>query len=162
MKNVLLATVALYSMSGFALTKVITPSMLLENGFEFESVKVTNICQQADGSFKTITPASNKCVTYRRNFRSRHAYLNSSNGCLITGKLHLFGPEYKTKGECTAWGRQDGDNGCTNISYSEVKAPTTYTIKKVSMKRVQGNEGGAQYEVDQVLSSWTHTIPACN
>ncbi len=162
MKKVLLIAATLYSMTGFSMTKVITPTMLLENGFEFESVKVTNICQQVDGTFKTIAPASNKCVTYSRNFRSRTDYLDSSNGCLRTGKLHLFGPEFKKKGECTAWGRQDGEYGCVSIGYTEVRVPTTYTIKKVSLKRVSGNGGGSEYEVDQVLSSWTHTIPACN
>lgn len=159
MKTLLLASIALYSVAGLSMTKTITPTMLLENGFEFESVKVTNICQQADGSFKTINPASNKCVKYARNFRSSNDYLDAQNGCARFGSLDLFGPESKTKGECVAWGREDGEYGCTQIAYHQVQLPLTYEIKKVSLKREQGGDG--DLVIDRVLSSWTHTIPSC-
>lgn len=163
MKSFTLIAMAVVSVSASAYTykTTIVPTMLMENGFEFESVKVTNICQLEDGSFKTIAKATNKCVKYTRNFRSAHEYREASNGCAKTGSLHLFAEETVKKGYCAAYGREDGEYGCIKIAYNVVSRPVDYTIQEVIMDSRGGDDRDTR-EVKKVLSTEEFTIPACN
>ncbi|EQC45678.1 hypothetical protein [Bacteriovorax sp. Seq25_V] len=163
MKTIAMITFALITSAASALTYKTTnvPTMLMENGFEFESVKVTNICQQADGSFKTIDKVKNKCVKYSRNFRSAQDYRNADNGCLRTGAIHLFAAETVKKGYCAEWGREDGEYGCIRIAYNTVTRPLDYVIQEVIID-TRGGDDRETRVIKKVLSSEDYTIPACN
>ncbi|PIK15985.1 hypothetical protein [Halobacteriovorax sp. JY17] len=163
MKKLSILILAVLSFSSFAHKYVgmNVPTMLMENGFEFESVKVTNICQTADGSFKTIKKATNKCVTYSRNFRNAFEYREASNGCLRTGSLHLFASESKRTSFCAEYGREDGEYGCIRIGHSSEQRPLSYTVQKVRWN-TRGGMNNETRVIDEVLESYTHTIPACN
>ncbi len=163
MKKITMLALSLLTVTASAHTykTTVVPTMLMENGFEFESVKVTNICQQADGSFKTVKKAKNKCVKYSRKFRSAFEYREASNGCFKTGDLHLFSAETKQKGYCAEYGRQDGEYGCIRIAYNTVVKPLDYTIQEVIMD----TRGGLNHEtlvIKEVLSEEAFTIPSCN
>lgn len=164
MKQFITLALTTLSFSAAAHTYIttLTPTMLMENGFEFESVKVTNICQLEDGSFKTIEPASNKCVTYSRNFRTANEYRDAKNGCLRTGSLDLFATEEKAYSYCAEYGRDgDGEYGCIRIGHGKKVRPLNYTIQKVRMN----TRGGLNKEtrvVEEVLETSEYTIPSCN
>lgn len=164
MKKIIALALSVMSFTAAAHTYVttLTPTMLMVNGFEFESVKVTNICQLEDGSFKTIEPASNKCVTYSRNFRTAKDYRDAKNGCLRTGSLDLFASEEKSYSYCAEYGRdRDGEYGCIRIGHGQEARPLTYTIQKVRMN----TRGGLNKEtrvVEEVLETSEYSIQACN
>ncbi len=148
--------------SAAIITKTLVPTMLMENGFEFESVKVTNICQLEDGSFKTVNKAKNKCVKYRRNFRSAMEYRDAKNGCFKKGSLHLFSAETKQSGYCAEYGRDnDGDRGCIRIAYDTVVKPLTYKIQKVKINTKGGTDRDDRV-IEEVLATSFYTIPSCN
>lgn len=155
MKKLILVVMAISSLSSMARTRTVTPAMLLENGFEFQSTKVTDICVNADGNFETL--AKRKCVEYRRNFRSRFEYLEADNGCKKFGSLTLFANATKQVGECVEWQVGGEDAGCTRIEYRTVVRPLTYEIKKHKLVRENGD-----WELGKVVSSELFTIPACN
>lgn len=163
MKTLAMITFALFASTASAATfkTTIVPTIKMENGFEFESVKVTNICQLADGSFKTINKVNNKCVKYSRNFRSAYEYREASNGCLKTGSIHLFAAETTTKSFCAEYGREDGEYGCIRFAHNTVARPLDYVIQEVIMD----TKGGDDHEtrvVKKVLSTQEYSIPACN
>jgi len=164
MKKLSMLVLSLLSLSSFGYTYVgmDVPTMLMKNGFEFESVKVTNICQLEDGSFKTIKKATNKCVTYSRNFRNAFEYREAQNGCLRTGSLHLFAAESKPTSWCAEFGRDhDGEYGCIRIGRGSEVRPLTYTVQKVRYN-TRGGLNNETRVIEEVLESYTHTIPACN
>ncbi|MDD0853913.1 hypothetical protein HBN50_12445 [Halobacteriovorax sp. GB3] len=155
MKKMILIGLTLVATSAAARTKTVVPQMLLENGFEFQSTKVTDICQNADGTFQAL--AKNKCVQYSRKFNSRNEYLDAENGCLKYGSLMLFGAATKTTGKCVQWGRDgSGEEGCLDVEYTTTDKPLTYTIKKYKVEREDGDD-----VLGKVVSSWNYTIPAC-
>lgn len=159
MKKTIVILAALASTTAFAnFTRTVTPQILLENGFAFQSVDVTNICQTEDGNFKTIS-AVKKCTKFSRTYRSRFDMLNDDNrNCLEYGKIDLFAPATKKVGVCVEWGRGQED-GCTRVEYSEVQRPLTYTIKKVRYARTPGDD---DFKPVRVLSSKEYTISSCN
>lgn len=164
MKKFIMLTLLALSASVSAHTYVTTivPTMLMENGFEFESVKVTNICQLEDGSFKTVKKAKNKCVKYSRNFRNAQDYRDARHGCRKKGSLHLFAGETKQSGYCAEYGRdRDGDYGCLRVAYNTVVKPLTYTIKEVRIN-TRGGEDRDDRVIEEVLSTTSFTIPSCN
>lgn len=163
MKKLSMLILTMLSFSSFAHTYVgmNVPTMLMKNGFEFESVKVTNICQLEDGSFKTINKATNKCVKYSRRFRNANDYRDANNGCLRTGSLHLFAAESKATAWCAEYGREDGEYGCIRIGHGSEIRPLSYTVQKVRWN-TRGGINRDSRVIDEVLESYTHTIPACN
>ncbi len=163
MKKLIALTLSFVTFSASAYTYVttLTPSMLMENGFEFQSVEVTNICQTEDGSFKTIVPAQNRCVKYARKFRSAHEYRDAKNGCLRHGDLDLFAAATKNYSYCAEFGRDhDGEYGCIKIGHGSKVRPLTYEIQKVRMN-TRGGINRDSRVVEEVLESSLYTIPKC-
>jgi len=164
MKKLALLALTLLSVNASAavFVKTLVPTMLMKNGWEFQSVKVTNICQLEDGTFKTVEKATNRCVKYRRNFRNANEYRDAKHGCLKKGSLHLFSAATKQSGYCAEYGRDnDGDRGCIRIAYDTVVKPLTYTIQKVKIN-TKGGDNRDDRVIEEVLSTSSFTIPACN
>ncbi|OUR95501.1 hypothetical protein A9Q84_16850 [Halobacteriovorax marinus] len=160
---IMLALIALSaSASAHKFVTTIVPTMNMESGFEFQSVKVTNICQLEDGSFKTVEKIKNRCVKYSRNFRNAQEYRDARHGCRKKGSLHLFSAETKQSGYCAEYGRDnDNDYGCLRVAYNTVAKPLTYLIKKVRIN-TRGGENRDDRVIDEVLSTTSFTIPSCN
>jgi len=156
MKKIILVGLTLTSITAMARTKTVVPHMLLENGFEFQSTKVTDICVNADGTFETI--AAKKCVEYRKHYNSRFDRFEDKRACKKYGSLKLFANTTKTTGNCVEWGRVNGENGeCTRIEYTTSLRPLSYEIKTHQLVRNDGD-----WDLGKVLSSELFTIPACN
>lgn len=156
MKKTLLVLSALISFSAFAVVRTTVPTMLLENGFEFQSVKVTNVCVNENGSYQTINPVK-KCVKYTKKYSSRFDRFEDENACQAMGDLHLYAPEFKKVGYCAEFGRdEDGGHDCKKLAYDYVKRPRNYEIVKARYTKKEGD-----WVVSKVLSTKVHTLVNC-